>query len=108
MRDNLRAETADIVALKLRATNMRRHILKMARGPGQGYVGQGLGIADVLAALYFHELRYNPQDSAGSTVTASSSRPAIIRLRSGRRSPSAESCRWMNSRPMGPMTAGSR
>lgn len=64
MRDNLRAETADIVALKLRATNMRRHILKMARGPGQGYVGQGLGIADVLAALYFHELRYNPQDLA--------------------------------------------
>jgi transketolase len=64
MRDNLRAETADIAALKLRATNMRRHILKMAQGPGQGYVGQGLGIADVLAALYFHELRYNPQDLA--------------------------------------------
>src|SRR6185503_430999 len=64
MRNNLRAETADIVALKLRAVNMRRHILKMARGPGQGYVGQGLGIADVLAALYFHELRYNPQDLA--------------------------------------------
>jgi transketolase len=62
MRDNLRAETADIGALKLRATNMRRHILKMARGAGQGYVGQGLGIADALAALYFHELRYNPQD----------------------------------------------
>jgi transketolase len=62
MRNNLRAETADIAALKLRATNMRRHILKMARGPGQGYVGQGLGIADLLAALYFHELRYNPQD----------------------------------------------
>jgi len=64
MPSNLRAETADIGALKLRATNMRRHILKMARGPGQGYVGQGLGIADLLAALYFHELRYNPQDLA--------------------------------------------
>jgi len=62
MQTNLRAETADIAALKLRATNMRRHILKMARGPGQGYVGQGLGIADLLAALYFHELRYDPQD----------------------------------------------
>ncbi len=34
----------------------------MARGPGQGYVGQGLGIADVLAALYFHELRWDPVD----------------------------------------------
>ncbi|MBZ9938433.1 transketolase [Mesorhizobium sp. BR1-1-16] len=41
---------------------MRRHILLMAEGPGQGYVGQGLGIADVLAALYFHELRHDPGD----------------------------------------------
>lgn len=51
---------ADIPALKARATAMRRHMIVMARGPGQGYVGQGLGIADVLAALYFHELRYDP------------------------------------------------
>ena len=61
MLDNLRAGQADIAALRLRAANMRRHILTMARGPGQGYVGQGLGIADLLAALYFHELRYNPE-----------------------------------------------
>ena len=39
---------------------MRRHMLVMARGPGQGYVGQGLGIADLLAAIYFHELRWDP------------------------------------------------
>jgi transketolase len=44
--------------------NLRRHILTMARGQGQGYVGQGLGIADLLAALYFHELRYDPQNLA--------------------------------------------
>ncbi|MEO6013527.1 MAG: transketolase [Devosia sp.] len=37
-------------------------MLTMARGQGQGYIGQGLGIADVLAALYFHELRYDPQN----------------------------------------------
>ena len=35
-------------------------MLTMARGQGQGYIGQGLGIADLLAALYFHELRYDP------------------------------------------------
>ena len=64
MLDNQRAQQADIPALKLRATNLRRHMLVMARGPGQGYVGQGLGIADLLAALYFHELRHNPQDLA--------------------------------------------
>jgi len=51
---------ADIPALKARATSLRRHMLTMARGQGQGYIGQGLGIADVLAALYFHELRYDP------------------------------------------------
>lgn len=53
---------ADIAALKARATNLRRHMLTMARGQGQGYIGQGLGIADTLAALYFHELRYDPQN----------------------------------------------
>jgi transketolase len=52
----------DIRALKMRAANLRRHMLKMARGPGQGYIGQGLGIADLLAALYFHELRHDPED----------------------------------------------
>jgi transketolase len=41
---------------------LRRHMLAMARRIGQGYIGQGLGIADVLAALYFHELRLDPED----------------------------------------------
>lgn len=53
---------ADIAALRARATSLRRHMLTMARGQGQGYIGQGLGIADTLAALYFHELRYDPQN----------------------------------------------
>jgi transketolase len=52
--------TADLEALKARARRMRHHMLVMARGPGQGYIGQGLGIADALAALYFHELRWSP------------------------------------------------
>ncbi len=53
---------ADIGALKRRATNLRRHMLAMARGQGQGYIGQGLGVADLLAALYFHEMRYDPDN----------------------------------------------
>ena len=51
---------ADIAALKTRARRLRRHMLVMARGPGQGYIGQGLGIADLIAAIYFHELRWDP------------------------------------------------
>lgn len=54
--------SVDIDALRRRAKNMRRHMLVMARGPGQGYVGQGMGIADLLAALYFHEMRWDPKD----------------------------------------------
>ncbi|MDR3374389.1 MAG: transketolase [Ancalomicrobiaceae bacterium] len=54
--------SADIAELQARAHRMRSHMLVMARGPGQGYIGQGLGIADVLAALYFHELRWSPDD----------------------------------------------
>jgi transketolase len=45
--------------LRRRALNLRRHVLRMAERVGQGYVGQGLGIADVLAVLYFHELRHD-------------------------------------------------
>src|SRR6185437_5749228 len=59
---NTPPDSADIGELRAKATNLRRHMLSMARGQGQGYIGQGLGIADVLAALYFHELRYDPQD----------------------------------------------
>ncbi|MBN9218658.1 MAG: transketolase [Mesorhizobium sp.] len=56
--------SADIGALERKATRLRRHMLTMARGQGQGYIGQGLGIADALAALYFHELRYDPDNLA--------------------------------------------
>ena len=59
---NTLPDPADIAALKGKATTLRRHMLAMARGQGQGYIGQGLGIADVLAALYFHEMRYDPDD----------------------------------------------
>jgi transketolase len=49
-----------IDALKTRARRIRRHVLEMARGRGDGYVGQGLGSADILAVLYFHEMRFDP------------------------------------------------
>jgi len=49
-------------AMAGRAKNLRRHMLRMARGQGQGYIGQGLGIADMMAVLYFSELRYSPDD----------------------------------------------
>jgi transketolase len=49
-----------IAVVKHRAYRVRRLILEMSRGKGEGYTAQGLGIADCLAALYFHELRHDP------------------------------------------------
>src|SRR6266700_6109543 len=50
-----------LAEIRAHAKTLRRHVLRMAERVGQGYVGQGLGIADLLAALYFHELRYDPR-----------------------------------------------
>ena len=54
---------ADLGELRRRALNIRRHIVTQARGKGQGYVAQGLGIADLLSVLYFRELRLDPRDA---------------------------------------------
>jgi len=47
--------------LRGHARNIRRNVLVMARGKGEGYVGQGLDAADILTALYFHEMRFDPK-----------------------------------------------
>ena len=52
----------DLKMLAQRAQNMRRLMMEMARGKGEGYIAQGLAIADCLSAIYFHELRYDPAD----------------------------------------------
>ncbi|MDP1878279.1 MAG: transketolase [Actinomycetota bacterium] len=49
----------DLATLRERAYRLRVAMLSMASGKGEGYVAQGLGIADCLAALYFHEMRYD-------------------------------------------------
>lgn len=46
--------------LRIRALAIRRNVLHMASGRGEGYVGQGLGVADIMAALFFGGLRYRP------------------------------------------------
>jgi transketolase len=57
---NQPADTVPPDYLEARAHELRRSMLAMARRIGQGYIGQGLGIADLLAALYFFEMRYDP------------------------------------------------
>lgn len=50
------------VSLARRAWNIRRNALLMGEVQGQGYIGQALGVADVLAASYFHALNYRADD----------------------------------------------
>lgn len=57
-----RRAAADLARLQLVAHTLRGHVLHMAEIVGQGYVGQGLGIADLLAVMYFDELRFDPAD----------------------------------------------
>ena len=57
---NQPADAVPLDYLEARAKELRRSMLAMARRIGQGYIGQGLGIADVMAALYFFEMRYDP------------------------------------------------
>jgi len=45
-----------------RAHNIRRNALRMGEVQGQGYIAQALDISDVLAAAYFHAMRYRPED----------------------------------------------
>lgn len=44
------------------AYRMRHHVLNMGESQGQGYVGQALGAADMLATVYADQLRYRPDD----------------------------------------------
>ncbi|WP_313121314.1 transketolase [Pantoea septica] len=50
------------LTLRQRATRIRRHALLMGQVQGQGYIGQALGAADLLAVSYFHALNYRAED----------------------------------------------
>ena len=48
--------------LRSRAKQIRRNVVRMCAGKGEGYVGQGLDVADILAVLLLSEMRYDPVD----------------------------------------------
>jgi len=50
--------------LRERAYRIRRFALRMGEVQGQGYIGQALGWADVLAVAYGHALKYRANDPA--------------------------------------------
>src|SRR3954468_17699822 len=57
------AERAErIERIRQAAYRIRRNALDMGEVQGQGYIGQALGVADVLAAVYTDQLRFRPED----------------------------------------------
>jgi transketolase len=48
-----------VTELAERAQAIRRTVIRMCMGRGQGYAGQGLALAELVACLYFRELRRN-------------------------------------------------
>ena len=44
------------------AWRIRRYALQMGEVQGQGYIGQALGYADVLATAFSHAMRYRPEE----------------------------------------------
>lgn len=57
-----RTDPDRIAGLRDAAYRIRRHALDMGEVQGQGYIGQALGVADVLAVLFGDVLRFRPQD----------------------------------------------
>jgi transketolase len=52
----------DAAGLADRARSIRRRVIRMNAAAGQGHTGADLSEADILAALFFNLLRYNPRD----------------------------------------------
>ncbi len=60
---NMQTQPSETISrLAERAYAIRRHALQMGEVQGQGYIGQALGVADVLAVAYFHALHYRPKE----------------------------------------------
>lgn len=51
-----------IEKIRQSAYRIRHHALNMGEVQGQGYVGQALGAADMLATVYCDQLTYRPED----------------------------------------------
>jgi len=53
--------TATFDSVAANAHRIREHVVRMCAGPEGGHLGGAMSIADVLAVLYFHVLRVDPE-----------------------------------------------
>lgn len=55
------AQDASVEELKAHAMELRRTMMRMASDKGEGYIAQGLGIADMLAVVFNRELVFDAE-----------------------------------------------
>ena len=51
-----------IKEIKRKALEIRKWVIESVYRAGSGHPGGSLSIADIIACLYFHEMRHNPKD----------------------------------------------
>ena len=84
----LTIETGRRLKVATAAYRARHHALNMGEAQGQGYIGQALGAADMLASVYADQLRYRPAEpEVGRTGTGSYCPPVTTPSGCTRRSP---------------------
>ena len=71
------APETDPEALTEIALQVRRRVIDMCLGRGQGYAGQGLALADVLTHLYFRVMRRRPDGTYLDRFVLSTGHSAI-------------------------------
>ncbi len=91
--------TERVDSVSAAAYRIRHHALNMGEVQGQGYVGQALGAADMLAAVYADQLRFRADDPNGKGGTGSCSPPATTRSATTRPWPRPASSRSRSWRP---------
>jgi transketolase len=52
----------NVKELEARANKLRQHIIQMTCAAASGHPGGSLSAADIVAVLYFHQLRHRPQE----------------------------------------------
>ncbi|WAC54286.1 transketolase [Gordonia sp. SL306] len=55
-------DTPSATTLRDTAYRLRSAMMRMAADKGEGYIAQGLGIADLLAVIYSRQLRFDPEN----------------------------------------------
>ncbi len=52
----------DVKKLKLMANTIRQDVIKMLAEAGSGHPAGSLGMSDIIATLYFYEIKHNPEN----------------------------------------------